>query len=66
ALLPRFMIHDDLREGTLAILDLDQAPQRAELFVAHPRDRGSSRKVAALVAHLREAYGNPPYWEEKA
>lgn len=63
ALLPRFLVHDDLRRGTLRIVELDRAPQAAELFVVHARDRGTSGKIGALVAHLREAFGDPPYWE---
>lgn len=63
ALLPRFMVHDDLRQGTLRIVELERTPQSADLFVAHPRDRGASSKIHALVAHLRNAFGDPPYWE---
>ncbi len=63
ALLPRFMVHDDLRNGTLRIVTLDRVPQNAELFVAHPRDHETPGKIRALVAHLREAFGEPPYWE---
>jgi DNA-binding transcriptional LysR family regulator len=65
ALLPRFVVHDDLREGALRIVKLDRAPQSAELFVAHPRDFGTTGKIRALVAHLREAFGDPPYWERE-
>ena len=64
ALLPRFLVHQDLREGTLSVVDLARAPQSAELFVAHPRDGGTSGKIRALVAHLRASFGDPPYWEE--
>jgi DNA-binding transcriptional LysR family regulator len=63
ALLPRFMVHDELRQGTLRIVELERTPQSAELFVAHPRDHGTSGKIRAFVAHLREAFGDPPYWE---
>jgi len=64
ALLPRFIVHDELRLGTLQIVELDRPPQSAELFVAHPRDQGTSGKIRALVAHLREAFGDRPYWEK--
>jgi DNA-binding transcriptional LysR family regulator len=63
ALLPRFLVYEDLRQGALRIVELDRMPQSAELYVAHPRDRGTSGKIRALVAHLREAFGDPPYWE---
>lgn len=63
ALLPRFIVHDELRQGSLRIVHLDRSPQSAELFVAHPRDHGTSGKIRALVAHLRDAFGDPPYWE---
>jgi DNA-binding transcriptional LysR family regulator len=65
ALLPRFLIHDDLRQGALRIVELDRTPQSAELFVAHPRDPGTTGKIRALVAHLRKAFGDPPPWEER-
>lgn len=63
ALLPRFMVHEDLRAGRLAIVNAGLPPQGAELFVAHPRDRATSGKIKALVAHLRSAFGEPAFWE---
>ena len=66
ALLARFIVDEDLRAGRLAMVDVGLAPQGAELFVAHPRDRATSGKIKALVAHLRTAFGDPAYWEERA
>ncbi len=63
ALLPRFMVHEDLRAGRLTIVDAGQPAQGAALFVAHPRDKGTSGKIRALVAHLRTAFGEPAFWE---
>lgn len=64
ALLPRFMVHEDLQTGRLALVDAGLAPQGAELFVAHPRDRATSGKIKALVAHLRASFGEPAFWEK--
>jgi DNA-binding transcriptional LysR family regulator len=63
ALLPRFLVHDDLHEGRLCVIDAGLPPQGAELYVAHPRDRSTSGKIKALVAHLRTAFGEPAFWE---
>lgn len=66
ALLPRFMMHEDLRAGRLAVVDAGLAPQGAELFVAHVRDRATSGKIRAIVDHLRAAFGEPAFWERPA
>lgn len=63
ALLPRFVVHEDLTAGRLLVIDAGLPPQGAELFVAHPRDRATSGKIKALVAHLRAAFGDPAFWE---
>ncbi|GGH18891.1 LysR family transcriptional regulator [Alsobacter metallidurans] len=63
ALLPSFMVHEDLTAGRLVVIDAGAAPQGAELFVAHPLDRATSSKIKALVTHLRAAFGNPSFWE---
>jgi hypothetical protein len=33
------------------------------IFIAYPNDRRVSTKILALIAHLRVAFGTPPYWE---
>lgn len=56
ALLPEFMMRDELRTGQLRVVDVGLSPQGAELFVAHPRDRNPSGKIRALVSHLRQSF----------
>jgi hypothetical protein len=33
------------------------------VFVAYPEDLRSSEKIRTLTTWLREAFGDPPYWE---
>ncbi len=62
ALLPAFFVHDRIRSGALAEVDIGLAAENAELFIAYPRDRSASAKVLALVESLRASFGDPPYW----
>lgn len=64
ALMPTFLIYKELRAGSLAVVDVGLEGQGAEIFIAHPADRGPSAKIHALTQHLRAAFGNPPYWDE--
>jgi DNA-binding transcriptional LysR family regulator len=62
ALLPRFLVHQELASGALSVVDVAAAAEGAEVFVAYPSARASA-KVRALVDWLRRAFGTPPYWE---
>jgi DNA-binding transcriptional LysR family regulator len=65
ALLPRFAIHRELAAGSL--LELPLAPgweaEGAEIYLAYPSEGPTSAKLRALVEHLRQCLGTPPYWE---
>lgn len=62
-LLPTFLIHEELASGALVALDVGLEAEGAEVHLAYPREREVSAKLRALTAHLREAFGDPPYWE---
>ncbi len=63
ALVPTFLVHAELKAGSLRAIDIGLEGQGSELFIAHPADRGPSAKIRALTDHLRKAFGDPPYWE---
>ena len=63
ALLTSFIVHRELASGALKALDVGLEPEGAEIFLAHPRGLGPSAKIRALVRSLREAFGDPPYWD---
>jgi DNA-binding transcriptional LysR family regulator len=63
ALLTTFIVHDAVRSGELRLVDIGAEAESATLFIAYPNDRRVSAKVLALIAHLRAAFGTPPYWE---
>ena len=63
ALVPLFIVFEELRSGALKALNVGYEPERTDIKLAYPRDRVSSPKLLALTRHLRLAFGNPPYWE---
>jgi DNA-binding transcriptional LysR family regulator len=63
ALLTTFIVHDAVRSKELRLVDIGAEAESATLFIAYPNDRRVSAKVLALIAHLRAAFGTPPYWE---
>jgi DNA-binding transcriptional LysR family regulator len=63
ALLATFMVHDALANKKLRAVDVGAEPEHATVFLAFPKDRHVSAKVLALAAHLRTAFGSPPYWD---
>ncbi|WP_029004162.1 LysR family transcriptional regulator [Azorhizobium doebereinerae] len=62
-LLPTFLVHEELAAGTLRAIDVGLEAEGAALHATYPRARGASAKLRALIAHLRAAFGTPPYWE---
>lgn len=63
ALVPSFIVFQEVRSGALKALNVGYQPEGADLNIAYPRDRVSSAKLLALLRHLRLAFGAPPYWE---
>jgi DNA-binding transcriptional LysR family regulator len=63
ALVPSFLVPQELRSGALKTLNVGYEPEGTDLNIAYPRDRTSSAKLLALMRHLRLAFRSPPYWE---
>ena len=63
ALLPTFLVHQELLSGALLSVDIGLEAEGAELFLAYPKDRSASAKILGLTRALRHAIGDPPYWE---
>lgn len=62
-LLPLFIAGPDIRAGTLRVVEVGAEPEPEFIYVAHPEERQPSAKLRALAECLREAFGDPPYWE---
>lgn len=63
ALLPEFIVSQDLRSGTLEALPLQGVGAEEFVYLAHAEGRRVSAKLRALAAALRSAFGAPPYWQ---
>jgi DNA-binding transcriptional LysR family regulator len=62
ALLPEFFIFRDVACGDLRIVDVGAEAESVDVMLACQADRAGSAKIKALAVHLREAFGDPPYW----
>lgn len=63
ALLPSFIASADIAGGALQLIDVGRRAQEEVIYLAHPEGRMASAKLRALVASLRESFGDPPYWD---
>ena len=63
ALLPGYFIQDELASKKLVIVDVGAEGEGATIYIAYPHDRRRSAKLRALTEWLRDAFGNPPYWD---
>jgi len=63
ALLPAFIAGPAVREGQLNEIDVGLSPEREFIYMAHPEGRRASTKLRAIAQHLKEAFGDPPYWD---
>lgn len=63
ALLPLFIAGADIRSGSLVIVDIGVQPEVEFIYLAHPEGRRPSAKLRAFADCLRQAFGDPPYWE---
>ena len=66
ALLPSFIVGEELKAGRLLVVDVERQVPSESIYVAHPEGRRASAKLRALVGSLRQAFGDPPYWEAAA
>ena len=63
ALLPTFIVGSDIASGRLRVIDVGVQPAPEFIYVAHLEGRRPSAKLRAFADRLREAFGEPPYWE---
>jgi DNA-binding transcriptional LysR family regulator len=64
ASLPTFHCHEGVKSGALEILDVGVDDDITPITLAYQNGVRPSAKLTALIAHLRRAFGNPPYWDE--
>jgi len=65
ALLPSFAAADAIAAGELTVINVGRPAEGEFIFMAHPEGRRASAKLRALVTSLRQAFGDPPYWDSK-
>lgn len=65
ALLPSFIAGASIKSGALRVIDIGVQAYTEHLYVAHPEGRRTSAKLRAFIECLRQAFGDPPYWDEK-
>lgn len=64
ALLPSFIAGPAIKARQLRLITLDVAPLPEWLYMAHPEGRQPAAKLRALADCLRQAFGDPPYWDQ--
>jgi DNA-binding transcriptional LysR family regulator len=64
ALLPMFIAGTEIGSGRLRIVDVGLQPESEFIYVAHADGRQPSAKLRAFADCLRDAFGDPPYWEQ--
>lgn len=63
AMLPAFIAGPAIKAGKLVAIPLAIAPDEEWIYMAHSQGRDPSAKLRALRDHLKEAFGDPPYWD---
>ena len=63
ALMPTFIVGSDIASGRLQAIDVGLQSAPEFIYVAHLEGRRPSAKLRAFAECLREAFGEPPYWE---
>jgi DNA-binding transcriptional LysR family regulator len=63
AMMPMFIVGAAIEVGELHVVDVGARPDDEFVYMAHPEGRRPSAKLRALAAHLRAAFGDPPYWD---
>ncbi|HKJ88320.1 MAG TPA: LysR substrate-binding domain-containing protein, partial [Gammaproteobacteria bacterium] len=64
ALLPTFIVGDDLRAGRLRTLLSGYRTRELSIYVVYPERRHLPSKVRAFVDFLAETFGGRPYWDQ--
>lgn len=63
AALPTFHSHAAIKAGALEILDIGVDEDVTPISIAYHAGPAPSAKLTALIGHLRETFGDPPYWD---
>jgi DNA-binding transcriptional LysR family regulator len=63
ARLPTFIVGAAVKDGRLRVIELGARPEPEWIYLAHAEGRQPSAKLRALADCLRQAFGDPPYWE---
>jgi DNA-binding transcriptional LysR family regulator len=63
AMLPTFVAGVAIKAGQLKIIDVGVNAEPEHIYIAHPEGRRPSAKLRALADHVRQAFGNPAYWD---
>lgn len=63
ALLPTFIVGDELQSGNLVTVLSEHEPKALVLSALYPRHRHLSAKVRLFVELLTERFGGRPYWD---
>jgi DNA-binding transcriptional LysR family regulator len=63
ALLPTFIVGNDLQEGQLQTILTTYTPSEITLCALYPRHRHLSAKTRLFVDLLEERFGGRPYWD---
>jgi DNA-binding transcriptional LysR family regulator len=63
ALLPTFFLDATRKKRELTVLDIGAEAEGATLYLGYPEHLRTSAKIRALTGWLRQAFGDPPYWE---
>lgn len=66
ALLPTFMLYGALGDRGLRVLDVGAEAEGAEINLVFLKHQGASARLRALITHLQDSFGNPPYWDREA
>jgi len=63
ALIPSFLVHEELRNGSLVSLLSDFPPNGHCVYAVFPPGRQTPRKARLFIEHLEAWIGTPPCWE---
>jgi DNA-binding transcriptional LysR family regulator len=63
ALMPTFIAGAAIKDGRLRVIELGAEAEAEWIYLARPEGRQPSAKLRALADHLKQAFGDPPYWE---
>ena len=63
ALLPTFIVGEDLKQGRLTAVLTDYLPIEIAVYVIYPINRHLSTKVQLLTEFLRDRFGDCPNWD---